>query len=162
MSTSPDRGDAIFTALSAVVARYESFNRLGALAGEGGERALRGWLFGGFLATVLGWNWQRVVLGESLDVLTLDWRDHAVIYIETKTPENPLTLRHRMEMAGRAPRWGSLRHLFLTNGRSWERFDLGPDVEIDVQAPDAKYSLADGDRSCATFFESLDARRYTP
>src|SRR6266571_7906105 len=84
-----NKDEPIFVALSAVLDRYETFNRLGALAGEGGERAFRGWLLGGFLESALGWDWRKVVLGESLDVLALDWRDHAVVYIETKTPDSP-------------------------------------------------------------------------
>jgi hypothetical protein len=74
-------------ALRNVLDRYDSFNRLGALAGEGGERAFRGWLISGFLQTALGWPWDRLVLGESLDVLALDWRDLPMIYIETKAPD---------------------------------------------------------------------------
>ncbi len=156
------RDEHLFTRLSAVLARYEGFHRLGALAGEGGERALRGWLFGGFLEPALGWEWHKIVLGESLDVLALDWRDHAVIYIETKTPDNALKVQHRAEMIGRAPRWGSLRHLFLTNGKMWERFDLENPGEIDVQAPDAVYIVASGPIGAADFFDPLDARRYVP
>jgi hypothetical protein len=152
----------LFAALSAVLVRYDEFNRLGALAGEGGERALRGWLCGGFLEPALGWEWHKIVLGESLDVLALDWRDHAVVYIETKTPDNPLKLQHRAEMIGRAPRWGSLRHLFLTNGKTWERFDLEGSSEIDLGTPDAFYTIANGPEGAAVFFGPLDARRYVP
>jgi hypothetical protein len=159
---SASKDQHIFTALTAVLERYETFHRLGALAGEGGERAFRGWLLGGFLHPVLGWDWRKVVLGESLDVLALDWRDHAVIYIETKTPDSALKTQHRAEMIGRAPRWGSLRHLFLTNGRAWERFDLESSREIDVAKPDASYALSSGPSGCARFFEALDARRYVP
>jgi hypothetical protein len=152
----------IYATLSAVLERYETFHRLGALAGEGGERAFRGWLLSGFLQPVMGWDWRKVVLGESLDVLALDWRDHAVIYIETKTPDSALKTQHRAEMIGRAPRWGSLRHLFLTNGRAWERFDLEGSREIDITKPDASYTLSSGPSGCSRFFETLDARRYVP
>jgi hypothetical protein len=156
------RDQPIFVALSAVLDRYETFHRLGALAGEGGERAFRGWLLGGFLQPALGWDWRKVVIGESLDVLALDWRDHAVVYIETKTPDSSLKIQHRAEMIGRAPRWGSLRHLFLTNGRAWERFDLEGSTEIEIARPDASYALSSGASGCARFFEALDARRYVP
>lgn len=154
--------EPIFVTLSAVLDRYETFNRLGALAGEGGERAFRGWLIGGFLQPVLGWDWRKLVLGESLDVLALDWRDFAVVYIETKTPDSPLKIHHRAEMIGRAPRWGSLRHLFLTNGRAWERFDIEDSIEIDISKPNASYLLSSGASGCADFFGALDARRYAP
>jgi hypothetical protein len=154
--------ESIFIALSAVLERYETFNRLGALAGEGGERAFRGWLLGGFLQPALGWDWRKVVLGESLDVLVLDWRDFAVVYIETKTPNSPLKLQHRAEMIGRAPRWGSLSHLFLTNGRAWERFDIDDSTAIDISTPDATYLFSRGASGCARFFGALDARRYAP
>jgi hypothetical protein len=156
------KDEPIFVALSAVLDRYETFNRLGALAGEGGERAFRGWLLGGFLQPTLGWDWRKVVLGESLDVLALDWRDHPVVYIETKTPDSPLKLQHRAEMIGRAPKWGSLRHLFLTNGRAWERFDIEGPTAIDISKPDASYLLSGGASGCAAFFGALDARRYVP
>lgn len=117
-------------ALSAVLARFESFNRLGALYREGGERAFRGWLVSGFLQPVLEWPWRSVVQGESLDLLTLDWADRPVIYIETKTPTEPLRPLHRREMETRLGRWGSIRHLVLTNGHVWERFDqLTPPIE---------------------------------
>jgi hypothetical protein len=152
----------IFLALQAVLDRYETFHRLGALAGEGGERAFRGWLLGGFLQPALGWDWRKVVLGESLDVLTLDWRDFAVVYIETKTPDSPLKQQHRAEMIGRAPRWSSLRHLFLTNGRAWERFDVDEATNFDVSRPDASYLLSSGAPDCTQFFGPLDARRYAP
>ena len=157
-----NRDQQIFAALSAVLERYEEFHRLGALAGEGGERAFRGGLWGGFLQPVMGWDWRKVVLGESLDVLALDWRDHAVIYIETKTPDSALKTQHRAEMIGRVPRWGSLRHLFLTNGRAWERFDLESSTDIDISKLNASYLLSSGASGCARFFDALDARRYVP
>jgi len=152
----------IFEALISVLERYESFRQLGALAGEGGERAFRGWLLGGFLQPAMGWSWRNVVLGESLDVLTLDWRDFAVIYIETKTPDSPLTIQHRREMTGRAPRWGSLRHLFLTNCKIWERFDLPAMSQGVAEVPDAIYQLDAGPAGCSGFFDAFDARRYQP
>lgn len=157
-----NRDDEIFAALTAVLERYESFRRLGALAGEGGERAFRGWLIGGFLQMAMRWKWRNVVLGESLDVLALDWRDFAVIYIETKTPDYRLTQQHRAEMIGRAPRWGSLRHLFLTNGKVWERFDIVTRSDLVAEAPDATYELGRGPAGCSSFFEHLDARNYQP
>lgn len=144
-------------ALPEVLGRYESFNRLGALAGEGGERAFRGWLMGGFLQPHLGWPWDRIVLGESLDVLTLNWRDFPVIYIETKTPDENLKTAHRREIERRLHRWGSLRHVFLTNGHRWERFDH---VAVPLAEPDATYSLERGERGFADFFAPLQARRY--
>jgi hypothetical protein len=110
-------------ALETVLDRFDSFHRLGALYREGGERAFRGWLVSGFFQAALGWPWQAVVQGESLDVLLLDWADRPVVYIETKTPTAALQAKHRREMEGRLDRWGSLQHLVLTNGRLWERFD---------------------------------------
>lgn len=110
-------------ALETVLDRFDSFHRLGALYREGGERAFRGWLVSGFFQAALGWPWQAVVQGESLDVLLLDWSDRPVVYIETKTPTAALQAKHRREMEGRLDRWGSLQHLVLTNGRLWERFD---------------------------------------
>lgn len=162
MGTGSGRDQPSFAALSAVLERYEAFHRLGALAGEGGERAFRGWLLGGFLQPAMGWDWRKIVLGESLDVLALDWRDHAVIYIETKTPDSALKVQHREEMIGRAPKWSSLRHLFLTNGRAWERFDIGTSIDIDMNQPDASYALSSGASDFVLFFDPLDARRYLP
>lgn len=112
-----------FAALETVLDRFDSFHRLGALYREGGERAFRGWLVAGFLQPALGWPWKSIVQGESLDLLLLDWADRPVIYIETKTPVYPLSVRHRREMECRLDRWGSIQHLVLTNGRLWERFD---------------------------------------
>jgi hypothetical protein len=154
------REEAIFSALGRVLARYEDFHRLGALAGEGGERAFRGWLLAGFLQPTMGWDWRKIVLGESLDIIALDWRDHAVVYIETKTPDSGLRVQHRLEMINRAPRWGSLQHLFLTNGRLWERFDLNDISEAQHSEPDASYTLASGQTDCLIFFDALDARKY--
>ena len=146
--------DPWFTALSVVLERYDSFNKLGALWGEGGERAFRGWLVSGFLEEALGWPWRNVVLGESFDVLTLDWRDHPVVYVETKTPDSPVRTEHRGEALGRISRWGSLHHVFLSNGRHWERF------AVSSGELEALYRFEDGPDPCQEFFGPLDARRY--
>lgn len=144
-------------ALAAVMERHQSFQRHGALRGEGGERAFRGWLVAGFLYEALGWPWQRVVFGESMDLLLLNWQDHPVIYIETKSPMGILRPQHRQEMEGRLHRWGSLTHLFLTNGNAWERFDR---VAPPLGEPDDRYVIEDGERGASEFFVPLDARRY--
>lgn len=115
--------DAVAKALDEVLARVDAFGRLGALHGEGGERALRGWLVTRLLMQELGWPWWAVVNGESLDILLVDWSDRAVIYIETKTPGEPLRPKYRKEVAGRLDRWPSLAYAVLTNGREWERYD---------------------------------------
>jgi len=143
-------------ALTDVLERHASFRRGGALRQEGGERALRGFLMTGFFMRSLQWPWDRLVLGESLDLLAVDWRDQPVIYVETKTPMQALHVRHRAEVAGRLDRWGSFRHAVLTNGALWERFDdfttrpLKPTVEFDVTNP----------RTADDFFAPLNARRY--
>jgi hypothetical protein len=145
-------------ALAEVVQRLESFRRGGALRHEGGERALRGFLVTGFFMRALGWPWQQLVLGESLDLLAIDWRDQPAFYVETKSPYHALTTRHREEIADRLHRWGSFRFAVLTNGRHWERFDdlslrpLSPGQQLLLERP----MLAD------TFFGPMYARRYLP
>jgi len=62
-------------ALAEVVERLEEFRRGGALRNEGGERALRGFLITGFFTRALDWPWQRLVLGESFDLLAIYCRD---------------------------------------------------------------------------------------
>jgi hypothetical protein len=145
-------------ALTEVVERLEQFRRGGALRHEGGERALRGFLITGFFMRALGWPWDRLVLGESLDLLAVDWRDQPVFYVETKTPSQALSIRHREEVAGRLHRWGSFRFAVLTNGTHWERFD-------DLAARPLKPAVAlalDRPQSAATFFDVMHARRYLP
>ena len=149
--------ETIVEGLAAVMTRYRSFQRHGALIGEGGERAFRGWLAAGFLYEPLGWPWRHVVFGESMDLLLLNWQDHPVIYIETKSPTDSLRLQHRREMEGRLHRWGSLTHLFLTNGKAWERFDR---VGVPLGEPDDQYVIEDEELGASEFFAPLAARRY--
>jgi hypothetical protein len=145
-------------ALTEVLERLEQFRRGGALRHEGGERAFRGFLVTGFLMRTLGWPWHRLVLGESLDLLAVDWRDQPVFYIETKTPTQPLIPRHRAEIAGRLHRWGSFRFAVLTNGKQWERFD---DLGLRPLKPAQTLELADPQAGPA-LFAPMYARNYLP
>ena len=146
------------TALAEVVERLEQFRRGGALRHEGGERALRGFLITGFFMRALDWPWHRLVLGESLDLLAVDWRDQPVFYVETKSPYHALVAGHREEVAGRLHRWGSFRFAVLTNGRHWERFDdlalrpLRPAAMLELERPTA----------VAAFLAPMYARQYLP
>jgi hypothetical protein len=149
--------DTMVEGLAAVMERHRTFQQHGALRGEGGERAFRGWLVGAVLYGTLGWPWHRVVFGESMDLLLLDWRDFPVIYVETKSPSDDLRPQHRAEMETRLHRWGSLRHVFLTNGREWERFDH---TEVPLGEPNHRYRIEDGARGAADFFAPLESRRY--
>lgn len=148
---------SLVEALAAVMERHRMFQQHGALRGEGGERAFRGWLVGAVLYPVLGWPWHRVVFGESMDLLLLDWRDFPVIYVETKSPGDDLRSQHRAEMETRLHRWGSLRYVFLTNGRAWERFDH---TEVPLDEPDHRYRIEEAGRGAADFFAPLESRRY--
>lgn len=145
-------------ALMEVIERLEHFRRGGALRHEGGERALRGFLITGFFMRALGWPWSHLILGESLDLLAVDSRDQPVFYVETKSPDQALTSRHREEMAGRLHRWGSFRLAVLTNGRRWERFDdlarlpLDPGATLVLERP----------RDPDAFLAPLRARHYLP
>lgn len=145
-------------ALTEVVERLEHFARGGALRHEGGERALRGFLVTGFFMRALQWPWDRLVLGESLDLLGVDWRDQPVFYVETKAPTQRLSTKHREEMAGRLDRWGSLQLAVLTNGRNWERFD---DLDCRPLRPAAMLTL-DHPAAAEDFLAPLRARRYLP
>jgi hypothetical protein len=151
-------GTEPMAALTQVVERLAEFRRGGALRYEGGERALRGFLVTGFFMRALAWPWDRLVLGESLDLLAVDWRDQPVFYIETKSPFRPLASQHRDEIAGRLDRWGSFRFVALTNGTSWERFDdlaqrpLRPAAMLDLHRP----------RSPEAFLAPMHARQYLP
>ncbi len=151
--------EEVHDALTAVLDRFDSFNRLGALRNEGGERAFRGWLVGGLLGPALGWPWNRVVVGESLDILMLDWRDFPVIYIETKTPTQALRVEHRREMDPRLDRWESLAFAVLTNGRRWERFDR---PEMPLPDPTAKLAKPWAAAETDDFFAPLRAARFLP
>ena len=146
------------TALAEVVERLEQFRRGGALRHEGGERALRGFLITGFFMRALGWPWDRLVLGESLDLLAVDWRDQPVFYVETKSPYQALVGGHREEVAGRLHRWGSFRFAVLTNGRQWERFD---DLALRPLRPAATLEL-ENPVAAEAFMAPLQARRYLP
>lgn len=145
-------------ALAEVVERLERFRRGGALRHEGGERALRGFLMTGLFMHALGWPWHRLVLGESLDLLAVDWRDQPVFYVETKSPDQALVARHREEIAGRLHRWGSFRFAVLTNGRHWERFD---DLTARPLRPAATL-LLDRPIAPAAFLAPMQARQYLP
>lgn len=148
----------LMVALAEVVERLEQFRRGGALRKEGGERALRGFLITGFFMRALGWPWQRLVLGESLDLLAIDWRDQPVFYVETKSPYHALLSRHREEIAGRLNRWGSFRFAVLTNGRHWERFD---DLALRPLRPAATL-LLERPATPDAFFDPMHARHYLP
>jgi hypothetical protein len=117
------RADDLVRALDDVMERFAGFSRLGALYGEGGERAFRGWLITRLLMDELRWPWSAVVNGESLDVLLVDWSDRGVVYVETKTPTETLKPKHRLEVASRLDRWPTLVVAVLTNGHEWERYD---------------------------------------
>ena len=145
-------------ALAEIVDRLEQFRRGGALRHEGGERALRGFLVTGFFMRALSWPWERLVLGESLDLLAVDWRDQPVFYVETKSPDQALVARHREEVAGRLHRWGSFRFAVLTNGKHWERFD---DLTLRPLRPSATLVL-DRPTAPAEFLAPLHARHYLP
>lgn len=56
-------------------------------------------------------------------MLLVDWSDRAVVYVETKTPTEPLKPKYRNEVAGRLDRWPTLAYAVLTNGHEWERYD---------------------------------------
>jgi hypothetical protein len=148
--------DEAVRCLQAVLERFNGFNRLGALKKEGGERAFRGWLMSGFLLPALGWPWDRIVLGESMDILALDWMNKPVVYIETKTPTQRLRVGHRGEMSERLDRWGSLRYAVLTNGWVWERFD---DLQAPLGAPSLTYSLEDKTKG-SEIFSALFAHNF--
>jgi hypothetical protein len=145
-------------ALREVVARLEEFRRGGALRHEGGERALRGFLITGFFMGALAWPWHRLVLGESIDLLAVDWRDQPVFCVETKSPYHALLARHRDEIASRLDRWDSFRFAVLTNGTAWERFDdltqrpLRPSTTLELQRPITPEA----------FLAPMHARRYLP
>jgi len=145
--------------LHAVLERFDSFNQLGALRKEGGERAFRGWLVGGLLGPALGWPWERVVLGESMDILMLNWQDLPVIYIETKTPTQSIQVAHRREMDGRLDRWGSLQLAVLTNGRAWELFEP---AKAPLPEPTSELNESDAAAAAHAFFGPLQASRFLP
>jgi hypothetical protein len=118
------------------------------------------WLTFGLLNNVCGWPWQTLVAGERFDLLAVDWRDMPIVYVETKTPTAPLRKEHRAEIETRLLKWGTLRHVFLTNGWSWERFDAPFGSRL--SAPAMTYRTEEGPDACGRFLEPLVADHYLP
>jgi hypothetical protein len=131
------------------------------IPGEGGERALKGWIAHPFLTEQLGWPIERIVQGERFDLRLNSAESLPVIYIETKSPGHIPSGKEREDFENRIASYGTLRSAVLTNGRSWERLSLtAPRGSVTI----AHRYLLDLDRcsdeEIEAFFLPLKAERY--
>lgn len=94
------------------------------IPGEGGERALKGWIAHPFLTEMLGWPKEQIVQGERFDIRLHSAESHPVIYIETKAPDHSPSRKEKEDFENRIGSYGTLRSAMLTNGRNWERLSL--------------------------------------
>jgi len=94
------------------------------IPGEGGERALKGWIAHPFLTELLGWPNEQIVQGERFDIRLHSAESHPVVYIETKAPGHSPSSKEREDFERRIGSYGTLRSAILTNGRNWERLSL--------------------------------------
>ena len=94
------------------------------IPGEGGERALKGWIAHPFLTELLGWPNEQIVQGERFDIRLHSAESHPLVYIETKAPGHSPSSKEREDFERRIGSYGTLRSAILTNGRNWERLSL--------------------------------------
>jgi len=94
------------------------------IPGEGGERALKGWIAHPFLTELLGWPNEKIVQGERFDIRLHSAESLPVIYIETKAPGHSPSPKEKKDFESRIGAYGTLRSAVLTNGRNWERLSL--------------------------------------
>ncbi len=131
------------------------------IPGEGGERALKGWIAHPFLTEMLGWPKEQIVQGERFDIRLHTAESHPVIYIETKAPDHSPSGKEKEDFENRIGSYGTLRSAILTNGRNWERLSLtAPRGAVTIEH---RYFL-DLDRcteeEIEAFFLPLKAERY--
>ncbi|MCS7192190.1 MAG: hypothetical protein NZ937_04310 [Armatimonadetes bacterium] len=122
-----------------ILKRYEHYKQHLHYPGDWGERALRGWIVCEVFQDALGWSSASTVFGEQFDVVFVNGQLLPVIYMETKKPEVALTKIHRRQTLRRAKNYPTLRHVVLTNGWIWERWDgknftrFEPDAVLNFQ-----------------------------
>jgi hypothetical protein len=134
-----------------------------AVPGEGGERALRGWIINPFLTENLGWPPEHIVQGERFDLLLRDSESFNVVYIETKAPGRVIPAKEREDFEKRIHAYGSIRAAFLTDGRIWERLDIiAPKGSVTIHKRVRIDLEKCGDEEAEAFFLPLAADRYLP
>lgn len=117
-------GSSLKKCLADILARCRETVGPTNIPGEGGERALKGWIAHPFLTEQLGWPVERIVQGERFDLRLNTAESLPVIYIETKSPGHMPSGKEREDFENRIASYGTLRSAVLTNGRSWERLSL--------------------------------------
>lgn len=112
------------TVVGEILTRYNDYSGRFSVPGEWGERAFRGWLVLDLFSSYYGWPSTHILHGERLDVLLLDRAIHPVVTIETKKPGYEAKETEWKQFEDRLAFYGTLRWAFLTNGRSWTRFQI--------------------------------------
>jgi hypothetical protein len=154
-------GKVIADAIAHILKRCEEAGIRLAYPGEGGERAFRGWLVSDFLATVLGWPTEKIVVGERFDLLLQDSDGFPIATIETKTPYHRASKKERQDFEDRLSGFGTLRHAYFTNGNQWDRLDIfSPTGVLEVQSRFSLDLKQSAPEEVEAFFAPLAGYRY--
>jgi hypothetical protein len=117
------QGDRILSTLNDILDWCRSTARM-QVHGEGGERPFRSRLCEALLEKVLGWPPDYILSGERFDISLLNPQDQPVVTIETKEPGHVTTEAEYKKFFARLRHYPSLRQAYLTNGYSWERYEI--------------------------------------
>src|SRR3989338_4679955 len=123
LPVSPLNGEKIKSTVSDILAWCRSKAPM-QVPGEGGERPFRGRLCEALLEKTLGWPPEFILPGERFDIRLLNSEGHPVLTIETKEPEHITAEAEYKTFLARLKYYPSLQHAFMTNGSSWERYDI--------------------------------------
>lgn len=124
MTSKPGWGSDLKKCLRDILERCRGSVEPTNIPGEGGERALKGWIAHPFLTELLGWPNEKIVQGERFDIRLHSAESLPVIYIETKAPGHSPSPKEKNDFESRIGAYGTLRSAILTNGRNWERLSL--------------------------------------
>lgn len=124
MTSKPGWGSDLKKCLRDILERCRGSVEPTNIPGEGGERALKGWIAHPFLTELLGWPNEKIVQGERFDIRLHSAESLPVVYIETKAPGHSPSSKEREDFERRIGSYGTLRSAILTNGRNWERLSL--------------------------------------
>lgn len=145
--------------IAQILERYERYRQYLRYPTDWGERALRGWIVREVFQDALGWSSASTIFGEQFDVIFVNGQLLPVIYMETKKPETVLTKMHRCQTLRRAKNYPTLRHIVLTNGWVWERWDGKNFAQLE---PDAVLNFRQelSVKEAHSFFEPMFAKNF--
>ncbi len=145
----PD-GESIVSTLDEILSWCYAKARM-RVPGEGGERPLRQRLCEAFLEKLFGWPPDLILSGEKYDISLLSPEDQPLVTIETKEPGHLTTQAEYRAFFSRLRHYPSLRHAYITNGSSWERYDIHAVPPDTVELTEADFEDAQPARAPALF-----------